>query len=140
MLYDIFQLYIFWFFIRVFYEVIIVKYRDKEKSEYSRCRESPNDRPSKSAPHGIRSDDKTSKNCSNTCENNGNKSFFRTLNNSIDKSFSLFHELIYVIDENDGISDDDSAESNCSNHRGCREVFSPQKIEDRKSWKYSKER
>jgi len=88
---DISELYIFWLFLVIGQEIVIIKYRDKEKRKNSRGRESPDDRPSKPAPYWIGSDDKTSENCRNTCENHGNKSFFRAFNNGINKSFSFFY-------------------------------------------------
>lgn len=123
-------------FLVVFYEIIVVEYRDKEQGQKCRSRKSPDDGPSKSTPNRIGRDNKTSEYRSDTRENHRNESLLRPLDNRICESFSFFDELVDIIDEDDSISDDDSAECDRSDHSGRSEVFSFEEIENGESREY----
>lgn len=140
MFYDILQLNLRVVFAVVFHEIVVVEYRDEEQGQKCRSGKSPDDGPGKSAPDRIGCDDEAPKYRSNACENHWNEALFRSLDNCVCESFPFFHELIDVVDENDGIPDDDTSERDGSDHSGRSEVFSFEEIENGESREYPEKR
>ena len=121
---DVLFLYLDACFAAISEKMVVVEYRYEIERQKCRSRKSPDYRPSKSAPHRIRSYDETSKNRCDTRKHYRHESFLGSFDDAIGESFSFFYKLVDVIKKYYRVSDDYSTESYGSYHRGRREIFS----------------
>lgn len=140
MLHDMFQLYLTGIVTMVFSQIRIIEDRDKEERQNCGSGESPDDRPSKTGPDWISGDDERPGDCGDRGEHDRDEPLLRPLDNGKIKTLSVGYKLVDIIQEDDGIPDDDAAERDRADHGRCREIGSGYQIENGESGKYSEER